>query len=54
MKVIIHTYSDEQLQKVWAGYVEPEDRSWILYIPADGGEPVLFTSRDPETGAVIK
>jgi hypothetical protein len=51
MKVILHTYSNEELQKIWLGYVEPKDKSWILFIPAEG-EPVLFTERDSVTGAV--
>lgn len=36
--------------KYWAGYVEPEDKRWILYIQEDG-TPFFFGSRDPETGA---
>lgn len=36
--------------KFWAGYVEPEDKRWILYIQEDG-TPFFFGSRDPETGA---
>lgn len=34
-----------------AGYIEPEDRSWIVYVTTDG-EPLVWTERD-ETGAVI-
>lgn len=52
MKVITHTYSDKELLKIWLGYIEPEDKSWILFIPTKG-EPVLFTNRNPETGAVL-
>lgn len=29
----------------WAGSVEPEDRSWILFLRADPGEPSLFLHR---------
>lgn len=39
--------------KEWAGYIEPEDRSWILYIRQDG-TPFFFAHRDPETGACIE
>lgn len=35
------------------GWIEPEDRSWIIFI-ADDGTPLLFTERDPKTGAVIQ
>jgi len=36
----------------WAGYVEPEDKTWILFI-GEGRDPLLWPNRDPETGAVI-
>lgn len=29
----------------WAGTIEPEDRSWILFIPADRKPPSLFLHR---------
>ena len=35
----------------WQGYVEPEDKSWILFIDAKG-RPVLYPTRNKETGAV--
>ena len=34
----------------WAGYIEPEDRSWIAFIDL-AGRAVFFLDRDPETGA---
>lgn len=30
----------------WDGWIEPEDRSWILFIPADGGVPHLMVHRN--------
>lgn len=36
--------------KFWAGYVEPDSKSWILFIDQDG-VPFFFGHRDPETGA---
>lgn len=35
----------------WAGYIEPEDESWIAFIGLDG-VPVVFLSRSA-TGAVL-
>jgi len=35
----------------WAGWIEPEDRSWIVFIDLQG-MPVFFLSRDPKTGAI--
>lgn len=36
----------------WQGYIEPEDKSWILFVHADG-TPVLSKQRDPVTGASL-
>jgi hypothetical protein len=35
----------------YAGWVEPDDRTWITYIGQDG-TPVVFLDRDRVTGAV--
>ena len=35
----------------WAGWIEPEDLSWIAFIDLKG-EVTFFLDRDPETGAV--
>lgn len=43
---------DEKQSTGYAGYVEPEDRSWILFVTRDG-KPVLYTDRDPKTGIVL-
>ncbi len=36
----------------WAGYIQPEDRSWIAFIGLDG-RPIFFLHRDPRTGRVL-
>jgi hypothetical protein len=36
----------------YVGYVEPANRKWILFVTTNG-EPVLFSHRDPHTGAVL-
>jgi hypothetical protein len=36
----------------WAGWLEPEDRSWIAFIGMDG-RPLFFLNRDPVTGAIL-
>ncbi len=36
----------------WAGWIEPEDKSWILFIGADG-KPSFFPCREG-SGAVAK
>lgn len=52
MQDIKVTRYEGQLTQHWQGYIEPEDRSWIVFV--DGtGKPVLFDQRDPETGAVL-
>jgi hypothetical protein len=36
----------------WQGYVEPDDKNWIVFIHEDG-HPVVFLDRDPVTGGVL-
>lgn len=36
----------------WQGWVEPDDRSWILFVAVDG-TVTMFDHRDPVTGAVV-
>ena len=40
------------LTEGWAGWVEPEDKSWIVYIQSDG-TPIVYLNREPDTGAII-
>lgn len=35
----------------WAGWIEPEDLSWIAFIDLEGS-PVFFLNRDSKTGGV--
>ncbi len=36
----------------WAGWIEPNDRSWILFIGLDGSTQ-FFGKRNHITGAVV-
>lgn len=36
----------------YQGWIEPEDRSWVMFV-ANDGQPQAFLNRDPETGAVL-
>lgn len=36
----------------WQGWVEPDDRTWIVFVRSDGS-PIVFLNRDPQTGAVL-
>ena len=49
--IIVGRYSNRDTG--WQGWVEPKDRSWIVFIRADG-TPVVFLNRDPKTGAVVE
>ncbi len=49
--ITVHQYSDPATREVWKGWIEPDDKSWILFVASDGS-PVLFTDRDPVTGAI--
>lgn len=48
-KPLVEGVSD--IADFWQGFIEPEDRSWIMFIAADGS-PTVFLDRDPVTGAV--
>ena len=39
-------------QHGWAGYFEPGDKSWIMFIGTDN-KPHVFLHRDPATGAIL-
>lgn len=41
----------QAVSDTWQGWIEPDDRTWIMFVGADG-RPVVFLDRDPETGAV--
>ena len=49
--VKVGRYSDQE-SVGWAGWIEPEDLSWIAFIDLDG-RPRFFLNRDPQTGAVM-
>lgn len=44
-------YSDPEALG-WAGWIEPEDRSWVAFIGLDG-KPLFYLHRDPRTGAIL-
>lgn len=48
--VTVGRYSDPETRKEWQGWIEPEDKTWIMFVGADG-KPTVFLDRDPETGA---
>ena len=41
------------VRRRWAGWLEPEDKTWIAFIREEDGVPVFYLNRDPETGAVL-
>ena len=44
-------YSAPEILRFWQGWIEPEDKSWIMFV-ADDGSPTVFLNRDPVTGGV--
>jgi len=44
---------DGTIERVWDGWIEPADRSWIAFVRAADRLPEFYLNRDPETGAVI-
>jgi hypothetical protein len=45
-------YSNPEQTGGWAGWIEPEDLSWIVFVRKDGSVQV-YLNRDPKTGAVL-
>lgn len=50
--ITIGRYDHESITKEWAGWVEPADKAWIIFLDADGKPARYFADRD-STGAVI-
>ena len=40
-------------QHGWGGWIEPEHREWIMFVPAQTEQKPEFYFRDPVTGAVL-
>jgi hypothetical protein len=50
--ITIGRYDHESITKEYAGWVEPADKSWIIYTDADGTPTLFFAAREAD-GAVI-
>ena len=50
--VKIGRYEHESITNEWSGWIEPADRSWIIYLDTDGKPAVYYPEREP-SGAVI-
>lgn len=50
--IVVGRYEHPSVTDSWQGWIEPDDRSWIMFVDADG-QPLVFLNRDPETGAVL-
>lgn len=48
----IGRYQHESITKDYAGYIEPADQTWIIYLGADGKPAVYYPERETN-GAVI-
>lgn len=48
----IGRYDHESITKDWAGYIEPADKSWIIYLDA-AGKPTLYYPEREASGAVV-
>lgn len=50
--ITIGRYDHESITQDYAGYIEPADRSWIIYLDADGKPSVYYPERE-NNGAVV-
>jgi hypothetical protein len=51
MKNIIVTRYKNPDKVGWLGYMEPKDKSWIMFVDRDNN-PKIYLERDKKTGAV--
>lgn len=50
--ITIGRYDHESVTKDFAGWVEPADKSWIIFLDADGKPAVYYAERDAEGGVI--
>jgi len=50
--VKIGRYSDPTLAAEYSGWIEPDDKSWIIFLDGDGKPLVYYAEREPD-GAVV-
>lgn len=50
--ITIGRYDDTSITDHWAGYIEPGDKSWIIFLDAEGRPAVYYPKRE-KSGAVV-
>ncbi len=50
--ITIGRYDHESVTKDYAGWIEPADRSWIIYTDAQG-KPAVYYPKRAASGAVV-
>ena len=48
--ITIGRYGHESITKDYAGWIEPADQSWIIFLDADGRPSVYYAERDSSGG----
>jgi hypothetical protein len=48
--ITIGRYDHESITKDYAGYIEPSDKSWIIWLDADGKPCLYYPERDTDGG----
>jgi len=49
--IIVGRYSELE-SAGYQGWLEPDDKTWIMYV-ANDGTPTVFLNRNPDTGEVL-
>lgn len=50
--ITIGRYEHGSITKDYAGWIEPADRSWIIYTDADGKPALYYSQRDLDGGVM--
>lgn len=50
--VKIGRYADPVTAEEWAGYIEADDRSWIIWLDGNGKPALYFSERDANGGVI--
>lgn len=48
LRMTISVYEDEAMRDIWACAIQPQNRQWVIFVPADGTKPQVHEMGDLE------